>query len=271
MAKAPVDRSVSAVDRTLAILDAFAQDDGVRSLTELEASTGLFKSVICRYMLSFERLGYIVKRADGRYQLGSQVMRLGRAFERAFDMSQHVVPLLQALACDTQESASFYVREGDMRLCLYRIESPAMLRVAIPPGTLRAIDESATGQVFSRFGLGCRRNPHTDHASFLRTSSNYTRDGVPDHVASASIPVFGLDNELAGAITVSGPMSRFDPETSAAARRALAQAAMTLSGSLGANAPYPEGDDWYLPASAAAAEPAARDAKPRRAARKQAG
>lgn len=245
MAKAAVDRSVSAVDRTLSILDAFVGGDGVRSLSELEEVTGLFKSVIFRYMLSFERLGYVVKRGDGRYQLGSQVVRLGRAFERAFDMSQYVLPVLQELSQETRETASFYVLENDMRLCLYRIDSPSMLRVTIHPGTRLPLDGTATGQVLSRFGHPAQRRQATDPAGYLRASRNITAGGEPDHVASISIPIFGLDNELMGALTVSGPMLRFDPETNQAARKALVHAAINLSQSFGAKNAYPEGDEWY--------------------------
>lgn len=247
MAQAPVDRSVSAVDRTLAILDAFAEGDSVLTLTELEERTGLFKSVICRYMLSFERLGYVVKRIDGKYQLGSQVLRLGRAFERTFDMADIVMPLLRTLTDKTRESASFYVREGDMRLCLYRIESSSLLRVAMHPGSKRPIDETATGQVFSRFGNGVRLGLQADPSSYLRSSANITSDGDPDYVASLSMPVFGFDHELLGALTVSGPMQRLNPELNIDARRALVESARALSAQFGGKDPYPEGDQWYLP------------------------
>ncbi|WP_144640071.1 IclR family transcriptional regulator [Bordetella genomosp. 13] len=245
MAKAAVDRSVSAVDRTLSILDAFVGGDGVRSLSELEEATGLFKSVIFRYMLSFERLGYVIKRSDGRYQLGSQVLRLGRAFERAFDMSQYVLPVLRTLTEQTRETSSFYVLENDMRLCLYRIDSPSLLRVTIHPGSRLPLDETATGQVLSRFGHPARRRQQADPSGYLRTSRNITGSGDPDHVASMSVPIFGLDNELIGALTVSGPTSRFDPDTDDSARAALANAAMSLSRSVGGKNAYPEGEGWY--------------------------
>lgn len=46
------DRSVAAAERTLAILDAFAGASRSMSLGDLEQATGLFKSVILRYMIS---------------------------------------------------------------------------------------------------------------------------------------------------------------------------------------------------------------------------
>src|SRR3954467_12346613 len=126
MPRAPIDRSVAAADRALNILEAFCSGPGrVQTLDDLEWETGLFKSVICRYLLSFERHGYVTKVEEGKYQLGTAVLRLGRAFERAYDMSQFVMPILQDLSKATGESASYYVRNNDKRLCLYRVDSPS--------------------------------------------------------------------------------------------------------------------------------------------------
>jgi DNA-binding IclR family transcriptional regulator len=49
-----------------------------------------------------------------------------------------------------------------------------------------------------------------------------------------SAPVFGIDGQLAGALTVSGPSSRFNPARDPAARKKLLVAAQTLSLKLGA-------------------------------------
>jgi len=237
-----VDRSVTAADRALSILDAFATGDGIRSLPELSEATGLFKSVICRYMISFERFGYVYKRSDGRYQLGAQALRLGKAYEQALDLSQHVLPVLRQLVAETQESCSFYVREGDQRLCLYRVDSPFSLRVTIQPGTVLPMDDAATALVLARFWPRYDSRRHQDPTQFIQGSANNTR---LDFTASISIPVFGLDNGLIGALTLSGPVSRFDPNDCDAARASLARAAIALSVQLGSVNAYPEGSEWF--------------------------
>lgn len=225
------DRSVTAVDRTLRILNAFIVHEGICSLTDIEGETGLFKSVICRYMLSFEKQGYIKKRLDGRYQLSVQSSRLGKAFEQGFDLASHVMPVLRELVETTQESASFYVLDGDKRLCLHRIDSPSSLRVAVQPGSLLPIDNSATGQVFMHcMAQRLHAGDTADAASLLRASSNHT--GV-DHTASVSMPVFGVDHHFVGALTLSGPASRFDVAAAKNAGAALLQAAARLGVALG--------------------------------------
>lgn len=235
MPRSPVDRSVTAVERTFTILGAFLDGGGILTLPELEQKTGLFKSVIWRYLISFERHGYIFKRDDGKYQLGVTALRLGKTYEKTFDISQHVLPALQRLADATGESASYYVRENDMRLCLYRVEAPRSLRVSVAPGSLWPLDETATGQIFRRYADGYAPPEDGDPRAFLTHSVNIGRE----ETSSTSAPVFGLNNTLTGALTVSGPTSRYDSRNNETARGMLVREAAALSARLGALDAYP--------------------------------
>ncbi|MES2414944.1 MAG: IclR family transcriptional regulator [Pseudomonadota bacterium] len=229
MPKAPVDRSVAAVDRALSILDAFAEGGGSRTLTQLEEQTGLFKSVICRYMLSFEKSGYIVRTGDAKYQLGARASVLGRTYERSLNLSDHVMPVLEKLSGTTNESASFYVYDNGKRLCLYRVDSPYSLRVSVQPGSRLPIDDSATGQVFRKFMLDATPVPERLADEDITYSSNVG----PDETSSMSLPVVRAFSGLVGALTLSGPTSRFDPRKDAGVRKKLLKAASGLSAQLG--------------------------------------
>jgi len=216
----------------LNLLEAFAEAGGtVQTLDELEQKTKLFKSVICRYLVSLEKRGYVAKVSEGRYQLGTAVLRLGRSFERSFDISRHVMPTLEALARATGESASYYVRNNDKRLCLYRVDSPYSLRVSVQPGSFLPMDQSATGQVLRAFGTGLEHAGPSDQ--WVRTSTNVG----PEHSSSMSSPVFGVDGHLAGALTLSGPTSRFNSTLDKKTQSRLLAAAHALSIKLGASLP----------------------------------
>jgi DNA-binding IclR family transcriptional regulator len=226
-----IDRSVAAADRTLDILEAFGRNGGrIQRLEDLAKEAGLSADVVSSYLISFERHGYVTKVAEGKYQLGTAVLRLGRAYDRTFDISQHIMPILEELSSVTGESASYYVRNNDRRLCLYRVDSRHALRVSVTPGSFLPLDQSASGTVLREFWKGqAHAGPP---AKWVRARA------VPDkHFASMSAPVFGIDGELAGALTVSGPLSRFNPVRDAAACKKLLAAAQRLSAKLGAPAP----------------------------------
>src|SRR4051794_6434726 len=90
-------QGVTAVERALAILDAFL-GEGSRGLADLAKATGLAKPTVLRALVSLERTGYIVRLSDSRYQLGAKAMQLGAAYRANFRLDQHVLPVLQWLA-----------------------------------------------------------------------------------------------------------------------------------------------------------------------------
>jgi DNA-binding IclR family transcriptional regulator len=220
------DRSVAAAERTLAILDAFSGTGRSMSLGDLEQATGLFKSVILRYMISLERQNYISKLHDGRYRLGPKLMELGHICEESFDILSIVNPALDRIAEETGETISFYVSEGENRVCIARRDSSHSLKVSVRPGSTHAFDETSISLVLKEFGGS---NAHElDERDLFRATS-----GVVDVLTcSVSIPVFGASGQFQGALTVSGPIGRFDTQN-ARMRQKLKAAADGLSLKLG--------------------------------------
>lgn len=224
------DRSVAAVERTVSLLNAFVGATGPLTLGMLEASTGLFKSAILRYMITLVDSGLVVRNTDGTYRLGTHVLRLADAFERAVDFPDIVEPALRTLVDETGESASFYVRKGDERICILRRNSPASLRVSLQPGDIKPLDMTSTGLVLRE----AEAHP-TINGFYIR----HSRGLIDPLTASISAPVFGIDNRLIGALTLSGPIGRFDV-LSGKARQTLYSHARTLSHELGAIDRYME-------------------------------
>lgn len=229
-----IDRSVNAAGRTLALLDAFIDRDAPLTLADLEAQTGLFKSVILRYMLSLESSRYVHKRPDGRYQLGVRAYQLGCKYESSFNLSERVMPTLEQLTQQTRESSSLYIREGEERICLLRKDSPQLLKASIPPGTRLPLDDSATAQVFKKFSNMSPVHWSLEECVCFSSGLPTALIETTRYTASMSAPVFRHDGAMVGALTVAGPVVRFDPSKESA-RALLLQAAMDLSSTLGSS------------------------------------
>ncbi len=228
-----IDRSVKAVKRTLSILDAFIPHAGGITLGELEASTGLFKSVILRYMLTLEAERYVFRRSDGLYELGSRAFQLGIAYERTFNLQEHVLPVLENLTAETLESSTFYVLDGENRMCLLRKDSPHHIKSSVPIGTLLPLDDTSSACVLRTFEAGLPPKWNYQDGLFTSTGTGLNRH-QPTSLMTASIsaPVFKHAGQLAGALSISGPVSRFDPED-LATKKLLLDAAKDLSYVLG--------------------------------------
>lgn len=203
--KEPVERPVAAAERTLQILDAFVHRHRALSLSDLAEATGLFKSVILRYMISLEKLNYIRKLPDGQYQLGTKALQLAHTFEQSLDQRQVIQAALRRLVAATGESAFFYVRENGHRLCLMGQDSPKSLRVTLRVGASSPLDDTSISQVLTEYEM-------PEGATF-----DYGPDMVRHSIgifdpltASISAPVFDRTGRIRGALSVSGPVPRFD-------------------------------------------------------------
>lgn len=199
----PAVDGVASADRALAVLTAFRRGDGPLSLAELSARTGLVKSTIMRLVVSLEGHGLMIRLGDGSYQLDAEVLRLGTIYQESFKLDTFVLPVLEELVARLNETASFYIRRGEQRLCLFRVESPHLLRLHIREGDMLPLEASATSQVLRVFST----HPLPDYAATIELPI-YTAGMVDAHTASISTPVFGNGGKLMGALTVSGPTTR---------------------------------------------------------------
>ena len=155
------------------------------ALTELASRTALVKSTIMRLCISLEKFNLVERLADGRYRLGVEAARIGSVYQQSFAMEERIVPVLERLATDSQETASFYIRRGNERLCLFRVDSPHPLRMNVRPGDIRPMDLGAIAQVLATFSAKAPPSRSTVNLPLFTS-------GVTDpHVAALAMPVFG--------------------------------------------------------------------------------
>lgn len=194
-----------AAERILSILDVFADGHPRLSLTDIAERTGLYKSTVHRNIQSLLEFGYLVRGNDGRFRLGPAAMRLSTAYERAFDLGDHVRPVLQRIVLETQETAAFFVREGHRRLCLFRYNSPQPVAHHVRQGAMLPVGEGRTGRVFMAFA------GEQGHRYDEIRRKGYDA-GVGERISESfcvAAPVFNFGGKLTGVLTVPAPRSRY--------------------------------------------------------------
>ncbi len=220
---------VIAVERALSLLDAFTANDRVLGLAELARRVSLSKPTVLRLAKSLARGGYLVRNDDASWRLGPKLARLGALYQAGFRIEDYVQPALRRLAQETGESAAFYVREGDMRLCLFRVDSPQSIGHHARTGDLLPLDRGAPGRVLLAFS-----GEPGEVYDQIRHDFFYATCGERDpQVGSVACPVFGIGQQLAGVLAVTGPTSRFDDETVARHLGPLRSIANELTRQLG--------------------------------------
>jgi DNA-binding IclR family transcriptional regulator len=217
---------VAAVDRALLVLTAFRAGDRELSLAALAERSGLVKSTALRLLASLAHFGFIRRSEAGLYSLGPEIARLAGLAAVSLPLEAAVMPALERLVAKTRETAAFHVRRDDMRVCLYRVDSPQVLRDHGRVGDLFPLERGAGGRVLSAFsgakGAVYERIRRDGYAA-LRG------DRVPD-IAGISAPVFGAQGELAGAITLTLPTHRYQEKFIGPVREAAASVTRRLGG-----------------------------------------
>ncbi len=219
---------VEAVERALTILEAFREGEEALSLAALAEKTGLYKSTILRLAASLERFGYLARTPGNLFRLGPSLWRLGSLYRRSFDLGEHVRPELRRLVDATTETASFYVREGNERVCLYRLNSPRPVRHHLDEGVRLPLERGAAGRVLLAFDGG-QGEPYAS----IRSKGYYVSLGERDpEIAAAAVPMLDAAGHVRGALSVSALITRFDAEAQARALTALRQSAERLASHL---------------------------------------
>lgn len=231
-AGSPPADGVAALDRAIAILAAFTAADRSLSLAEIAARTGFYKSTILRLAGSLLRGQFLERLDDGRYRIGPANFRLGALYQRSVVAIDILLPIMRDLADTSWESVAFYVRSGDIRTCLYRIESKHPIRYTIREGDILPLGVGSGGRVLSAFS-GEAGEPYET----IRGAYHHLSLGERDpETAGVSAPVFGPGRALIGALTLAGPRSRVDRAFLERMKKPLLEAAARATRAFGEDA-----------------------------------
>lgn len=216
---------VIAVTRALQVMESFRIGERHLSLAELSRRTGLHNSTVLRLARTLARSGYMVQREEGEWRLGPAAGWLGARYQAGFDINNVVEPTLRALSQQTQESASFYVREGEERACISRVEGPQSVRHHVRIGMRLPLTLGAPGRVILAFS-GEQGEPY----EAIRRRGFHISVGERDpEVSSVAAPVFGLNWRLLGSMCISGPAARLSLAKLKGHARTVMNAANRLS------------------------------------------
>lgn len=211
---------VRAVDRALALLRAFREEDGPLGLTELSRRAGLNMTTALRLLGTLESHNFIKRLPAGGYLLGPSLLLLGDLFRRSLRLEHHVMPALGRLRAESQESAVFFVREGDQRRCVFRLDSPQLVRDVAYVGEAQPLGRGAHGRSLIALEAG----------EALPVVSRGER--LPE-IAAIACPVLDAEGRVAGSVGISVPLYRFTAETEALCAPLVLREAIAMTRDLG--------------------------------------
>ncbi|WP_160000225.1 IclR family transcriptional regulator [Roseomonas sp. 18066] len=216
--------SVRAVDRALALLTAFREEDGPLGLAELSRRVGLSMTTTLRMLQTLEGQAFIRRLSSGGYVLGPTLMLLGDRCRRSLRLEDHVPPALERLRAESSESATFFMRDGQQRRCAFRLDSPQIVRDYARVGEVQPLGRGAHGRAIILFDGGVVPGPVLP---FVTLGERH-----PD-LAAIAAPVLDAGGEVPGSIGISVPLYRFTPAVEALCRRLVYREALDITAALG--------------------------------------
>lgn len=219
------DTGVTAVARALQVMEAFRIGERQLSLAEMSRRTQLHNSTVLRLARTLALSDYMVQSEDGQWRLGPAAGWLGARYQAGFDINNVVEPTLRDLSHTTHESASFYVREGNERACISRVEGPQSVRHHVRIGMRLPLNLGAPGRVILAFS----GEPGKVYEAIRRRGYHVSMGEREPQVSSVAAPVFGLNWKLLGSMCISGPTSRLNQQQLESFANTVIDAANRLS------------------------------------------
>ncbi len=221
-ADAPVSRSVTL--RATAVLGAFDREHRCLNLSQLSRRSGLPLATVHRLAADLVEGRLLVRRTDGRYEIGARMWRLG-LLAPATDLRELALPHLQDLVAATGHTVHLAVLDGASALVIERLTGTRTIPTRHSPGSRLPLHCTAVGKallaytpapVFDQVATGLHRHTAytvTDPRVLHRQLDDVRRTGLArsaqEHrlgVSSVAAPVSGHEGVVA-AIGLLTPLS----------------------------------------------------------------
>jgi DNA-binding IclR family transcriptional regulator len=217
------------------------------SLSKLAGHVGMPASKVHRYLQALIASGFAEQDpSTGHYCLGREALFVGMAAVRSLDVARQALPKLIELR-DMFNETCFLAVWGNQGPSVVHVEKPARaVTVVTQVGSVLPLLSSSTGLVFSAF------LPSTETQTLmeqeLSVTSNLSAEELEQQLAlirmrgihaikgllmmgvnALSVPIFALDNQLVGVITMVGAEPSFTADLSGPQAEKLFSVAQAIS------------------------------------------
>jgi len=224
---------VGVVGKVLRVLEALDRSSTGLQLREIAEQTGVNKCTAYRFLAHLESEGYLFRDDGGAYVVGPKLARLGAGVSYHATLRKISRPVLDSLLKATNETVNLGVMDGHDVLYLDVLESPHTFRMVSQPGLHRPLNSTALGKAMLALMPAEQREEILPTLTFTlvtpRTIPNLPRlrreltrtaqqgFAVDDQEADlgarcVAAAIMDESGKVAGAISVSGPITRISKE-----------------------------------------------------------
>ncbi|WP_052849861.1 IclR family transcriptional regulator [Streptomyces avicenniae] len=221
-------RTIQSLERAAAVLRLLADGERGLGLSDIASAAGLAKGTAHGLLRTLQREGFVEQDpASGRYRLGAEPLRLGRAYLDGNELRARALVWADDLARASGESAYLGAPHGRGVLIVHHVFRPDDSRQDREVGTVQPLHSTALGKVLAAYdpatrdaalaaGLGAlTARTVTGAAAFdlaleeVRSRGWASEVGETwEGVASIAAPVLDRRRTAVGAVGITGAVER---------------------------------------------------------------
>lgn len=219
---------VRSLERGLAVIRAFDEDNRRLTLSDVARITGLTRAAARRFLLTLVELGYVDDRGH-YFSLRPRILELGYALVSSLQLPEVVKPHLERLSQRADESSSVAVLDGPDIVYVARVATRRIMNATIGIGTRfpayatsmgRVLLAGHTNEWLAGYLASAQLRPLTartvtapeelmDILFEIRENGWALVDQeLEDGIRSIAAPLHDLDGQVVAAVNVSAPARR---------------------------------------------------------------
>jgi len=170
---------VQTVERALAILNCFSNEDDIWGVTQLSKKLELSKSVIHRILVTLHRNGFVEKDVyTDKYRLGMKVIELGKVAANQLGLRKIALPIMQEMGKVTGESVLLTKKQGKTGFGLEIVEGPYSVAIRAGFGIALPLHSGASKKVLLAFQTQEFIDAYLQNENLIKVSDKSTIDGT---------------------------------------------------------------------------------------------
>lgn len=247
--------TINSVVQALKALNYLEMCGGEAGVVEISEALGVHKSTASRLLATMNSQGYVARNdATQKYSLGIRIVELARAKLEQFELRAYARPFLEELSQKTEETIHLAIIDQKKLVYVDKVDSPQTLAMRSSVGVKIPLHCTALGKAILAGLDETKRDamlkggelqdftPNTitnsaqliDHLNIVRSRGFAVDDQEHEEgIRCVAAVVWDHNDEIAGAISVSGPTLRISEERTEELGALIKDVCQRLSRSLG--------------------------------------
>ncbi|SDS44821.1 IclR family transcriptional regulator [Jiangella sp. DSM 45060] len=206
---------------TLAVLERAGREGRAFRAADIRESLGLTRGQLFAHLVTLREAGWLEHLPDSTFRLSLKAHHLGQRALAQAGIGERVRPVMEELTMAVMEAVSLAVIEGETARIVQRVEPD---RAVVADSTYESrmdLRHSASGRVLLAWGNATSVEalrasgvdvPGDDELAAIRSLGHALSDtDLGLETVAVAVPVFDARGVATAALSIIGPVSRFDP------------------------------------------------------------